>query len=82
MPPQFSGPASKMLTADTPPGPYNCVGRNLAFLTLRTSISRIVQNFDITFAPGETGERFDQDALETLTTTLPPVMVQFTARVR
>jgi cytochrome P450 len=61
-------------------GAYNCVGKNLAFLTLRTSISRLVQRFDIAFGPGETGDEFDSGTLETLTTTLPPVMVQFTPR--
>lgn len=58
-------------------GPYGCPGKNLAMMSLRIALSRIAQQFDITFAPGETGEGFDKGAMDTFTTTLPPLLVQF-----
>ncbi|KAF2185244.1 cytochrome P450 [Zopfia rhizophila CBS 207.26] len=63
-------------------GAYSCPGKNLAQLSLRISISSIAQNFDVSFAPGETGENFDKEALDTFTTTLPPLQLQFTPRNR
>ncbi|KAL1961494.1 hypothetical protein VTN77DRAFT_1673 [Rasamsonia byssochlamydoides] len=61
-------------------GPYSCPGKNLAMLSLRIAISTIAQQFNVTFAPGETGEGFDKGALDTFTTTLPPLQVQFHQR--
>ncbi|EKG20298.1 Cytochrome P450 [Macrophomina phaseolina MS6] len=61
-------------------GPYQCPGKNLAIMSLRISLSKIAQQFDISFAPGETGETFDNEALDTFTTSLPPVMIQFSER--
>ncbi|GME28827.1 putative benzoate 4-monooxygenase cytochrome P450 [Neofusicoccum parvum] len=61
-------------------GAYSCPGKNLAILSLRLAVSRIAQQLNVSFAPGETGERFDKEALDTFTTTLPPVMIQFSER--
>jgi len=61
-------------------GHYACPGRNLAWLSLRTRISSIVMNFDVSFAEGETGETFDKEALDTFTTTLPALQLRFTPR--
>lgn len=61
-------------------GAYQCPGKNLAFLSLRIALSRVAREFDVAFAPGETGESFDRDAKDTFTTTLPPMMIQFTKR--
>ncbi|KAF2793406.1 cytochrome P450 [Melanomma pulvis-pyrius CBS 109.77] len=61
-------------------GAYGCPGKNLAQLSLRISLSMIAQNFDISFAPGETGEAFDNEVLDTFTVTLPPLQLQFTPR--
>ncbi|KAF2470653.1 cytochrome P450 [Lindgomyces ingoldianus] len=63
-------------------GAYSCPGKNLAQLSLRTSLSSIVQNFDVSFAPGETGVAFDKEVLDTFTVTLPPLQLQFTPRSR
>ena len=49
-------------------------------MSLRIAVSRIAQQFDITFAPGETGVNFDKEAMDTFTTTLPPLLVQFNRR--
>lgn len=61
-------------------GAYSCPGKNLAQLSLRIALSTIVQNFDISFAPGETGEKFDKEVLDTFTVTLPPLQLQFKPR--
>ncbi|KAI9037120.1 cytochrome P450 [Aspergillus affinis] len=39
-------------------GPYNCVGRPLALLNMRTTIARLITSFDIELGPGETKEKF------------------------
>ncbi|KAK5957815.1 hypothetical protein OHC33_001004 [Knufia fluminis] len=36
-------------------GPYNCIGKNLALMEVRTITSQIVDQFDVSFAPGEDG---------------------------
>ncbi|KAB8226159.1 cytochrome P450 [Aspergillus novoparasiticus] len=61
-------------------GIYGCVGKNLAMLSLRVAISTLTQRYDIRFAPGETGETFWNDALDTFTTCLPPLQVVFHPR--
>jgi cytochrome P450 len=66
--------------ADTRAGAYSCPGKNLALLSLRTSLSMIAQNFDVSFAPGEDGVHFDNEMLDTFTVTLPPLQLQFNPR--
>ncbi|KUI66488.1 Tryprostatin B 6-hydroxylase [Cytospora mali] len=61
-------------------GAYSCPGKNLAFLSLRITLSRVMQEFDVSFAPGETGEVFDKEVKDTFTALLPPVMIRFTKR--
>lgn len=61
-------------------GPYSCPGKNLAMMSLRISISTVMQKFSVEFAKGETGEEFDKGAMDTFTTTLPPLRVQFQRR--
>jgi hypothetical protein len=51
-------------------------------MILRTSLSLVVQNFDISFAPGETGETFDTGFSDTFLLALPPLSLVFTPRVR
>lgn len=63
-------------------GVYNCPGKNLAMMSLRTSLSMIAQNFHVEFAPGETGERFEEEKLDTLTVTLPPLYLKFTPHAK
>ena len=63
-----------------PIGVYGCVGKNLAMLSLRVAISTLAQRYNIKFAPGETGEAFWNDALDTFTTFLPPLQVVFQPR--
>ncbi|OOF92465.1 hypothetical protein ASPCADRAFT_153077 [Aspergillus carbonarius ITEM 5010] len=61
-------------------GPYICPGRSLAMLSLRTSVSTIAQQYNFSFAPGETGETFETGALDTFTTSLPPLQLEFSRR--
>ncbi|CAI7567750.1 unnamed protein product [Penicillium bialowiezense] len=61
-------------------GPYSCPGKNLAMMSLRISLSTLLQSFNIQFAPGENGEAFENQTLDTFTTTLPQLKVQFQRR--
>ncbi|KAL4801865.1 cytochrome P450 [Aspergillus unguis] len=61
-------------------GPYICPGKQLALMSLRISVSKLAQLFDMRFAPGETGELFETKTMDTFTTTLPPLNVQFVPR--
>ncbi|KAL5003366.1 cytochrome P450 [Aspergillus recurvatus] len=61
-------------------GPYVCPGKNLALMSLRISISKVEQLYDKRLAPDETGELFETRTLDTFTTTLPPLHVQFMRR--
>jgi hypothetical protein len=82
--PRYTLPSrtERVLTADNHAGAYGCPGKNLAEMSLRTSLSMIAQNFDVSFAPGETGETFDNEMLDTFTVTLPPLQLEFVARGR
>lgn len=43
-------------------------------------IARIASEFDLSFAPNETGEAFDRDAKDTFTFTVGPLMLKFQSR--
>lgn len=47
-------------------------------MSLRIALSTLVQAFDISFAAGEDGVSFENDALDTLVVTLPPLHLTFT----
>lgn len=49
-------------------------------MSLRISLSTLLQSFNIQFAPGENGEAFENQTLDTFTTTLPQLKVQFQRR--
>jgi hypothetical protein len=49
-------------------------------MSLRISLSMIAQNFDVSFASGETGEEFEKEILDTFTVTLPSLQLRFTPR--
>ncbi|KAI0135899.1 cytochrome P450 [Daldinia grandis] len=85
IPERFGERSAEMGTKEAPympfsHGTYSCPGKNLAMMTLRIAISSLAQHFDITFAPGETGEVFDKDAKDTFTTYLKPLSLQFSPR--
>lgn len=49
-------------------------------MSLRISLYTLAQQYEILFAPGETGESFEKDILDTFTTTQPPLNLQFRKR--
>ncbi|KAF2272859.1 cytochrome P450 67 [Westerdykella ornata] len=76
---------AEMHTDEAPYIPFNsglhsCPGQNLAIVSLRYLVSSVVQNFDIEFAPGETGETFDKDFEDTALMKLPPLKLRFVKR--
>ena len=60
-------------------GMHTCPGRNLGFMNLRTSLSALFLNFDVEFAEGETGEKFD-DVVDKFLMDPNPLMVKFVSR--
>jgi cytochrome P450 len=38
-----------------PIGPYGCIGKQLALMEIRTVVTQILLEFDVSFAPGEDG---------------------------
>jgi tryprostatin B 6-hydroxylase len=61
-------------------GTYSCVGKQLALLSLRTVVARLVQHFDIKFADGETGEGLLRDTRDVFTLEIAPLYLMFTRR--
>ncbi|KAF2112705.1 cytochrome P450 67 [Lophiotrema nucula] len=87
IPERFGEKRAEMETDNSPYlpfslGAYSCPGKNLAQLSLRISLSSIVSNFDVSFAPNETGENFYNEILDTFTVTLPSLDLRFIPRNR
>ncbi|KAL3476707.1 cytochrome P450 [Aspergillus californicus] len=61
-------------------GRYGCVGKQFALMEMRVVLARIASEFDISLAPGEDGISFDQDAKDTFTFTVGPLMLKFEPR--
>ena len=63
-------------------GPYGCIGRPLALLSLRTTVARLVMNYEISFAPEEfdAGRKFEIDLREHFTLALAELNICFKRR--
>ncbi|KAI3289225.1 hypothetical protein DTO002I6_6967 [Penicillium roqueforti] len=61
-------------------GRYGCVGKQFALMELRAVIARVAYNFDLAFAPGETGVSFDDDSKDTFTFSIGSLPLVFTER--
>ncbi|KAI1288550.1 cytochrome P450 monooxygenase-like protein [Xylaria venustula] len=61
-------------------GRFACIGRNLALNELRAVISKAVLEFDIAFAPGETGRALLEDSKDIFTMSLAKLELSFTKR--
>ncbi|KAK7537322.1 cytochrome P450 [Phyllosticta citribraziliensis] len=61
-------------------GAYACPGKNLAYMEMRSVLSRLALRFDLAFAPGETGVAFDEGPMDTFTMLLPPLHLVLTER--
>jgi cytochrome P450 len=61
-------------------GQWACPGRNFAMMELRMVISRIALQYNIAIAEEDLGERFDKEAKDTFTLTLPPLRLVFSSK--
>ncbi|GFF54479.1 probable endo-1,4-beta-xylanase C [Aspergillus udagawae] len=61
-------------------GPYNCIGRPVALLNLRTTLVKLITTFDVGFAPGEDGRAFVQQAQDNFVLYMGPLHLTFTRR--
>ncbi|PYH90165.1 cytochrome P450 [Aspergillus ellipticus CBS 707.79] len=61
-------------------GAYNCIGKPLALLNLRTTVARLVMSFDVEFAPGFEVESFGQQSKDMFTMHLGALDVIFRPR--
>lgn len=55
-----------------------CPGNNLAYTSLRSSVSAIFLNFEVDFAEEETGNDFDEEFQDSALILLPPLKLIFT----
>ncbi|KAK4225971.1 hypothetical protein QBC38DRAFT_249076 [Podospora fimiseda] len=62
-------------------GPYNCIGKPLALMNIRSVISKLVCNFDISFAPGEDGSKVETEAVDHFVLGLGPLKLVLKQRV-
>lgn len=65
---------------DNQTGVYGCVGKQLALMELRAVTAQLITNFDVSFAPGETGRELMEETKDVFTLHLAPLNLLFTAR--
>lgn len=61
-------------------GPYGCIGKNLAYMEIRTLTALLISSFDIVLAPGEDGHAL-LHSVDHFTIGLKPVKMILTKRV-
>ncbi|GAB1212266.1 hypothetical protein ATERTT37_001398 [Aspergillus terreus] len=61
-------------------GPYSCIGKPLAMLNLRTTVARLVMEFDVRFAPGDDGRKFLDEAQDNFVLYMGELNVVFERR--
>ncbi|KAL1630625.1 hypothetical protein SLS54_000496 [Diplodia seriata] len=61
-------------------GIFSCPGKTLAYMELRLLLTRIALTFDIEFAPGEDGVKFDTHPMDTFTLLNEPLKLVFKER--
>lgn len=61
-------------------GPYNCIGKNVAYTELRTLTAQMVMKFNIALAPGEDGSKLMSESNDHFTLGLPPCELVFNKR--
>ncbi|KAL2824314.1 cytochrome P450 [Aspergillus cavernicola] len=62
-------------------GRYSCIGKPVALMNLRTTLARLIHDFDFGFAPGEDGNDFTEKAVEHVTFSMGRLDVVFTRRI-
>lgn len=58
-------------------GPGNCIGKNVAMMEMRTLTATLLQEYEVSFAPGEDGSRLLNESLDHFTMTLAPLELVF-----
>jgi tryprostatin B 6-hydroxylase len=66
-----------MITDSPIKGPYGCIGKQLALMELRTVITLLVLNFNVSFAPGEDGTKLFRDTKDMFTLDLGELKLVF-----
>ncbi|OAG40198.1 hypothetical protein AYO21_05481 [Fonsecaea monophora] len=61
-------------------GPYNCIGKNLAYMEIRLLTTNIIRKFDVRLADGETGEGLLTRTKDHFTLGLAPLNLCFETR--
>jgi len=59
-------------------GPFGCIGKNLAYMELRTLTARILLDFECKLAPGEDGTRLMTETKDHFTVDLGSLDLVFT----
>jgi cytochrome P450 len=59
-------------------GPFGCIGKQLAYMQLRTLTARILLEFDLNFAPGEDGRRVLEETKDHFTVDVGGLELVFT----
>nr|OQO29708.1 hypothetical protein B0A51_03467 [Rachicladosporium sp. CCFEE 5018] len=59
-------------------GPFGCIGKNMAYIELRTLTARLLLEFNVAFAPGEDGTRFLTQTKDHFTVDMGAVDLVFT----
>ncbi|KAL9616946.1 MAG: hypothetical protein Q9160_008216 [Pyrenula sp. 1 TL-2023] len=58
-------------------GSYGCIGRPLALLNVRTTIARIIAEYDVCLASGASPQEYDDGLMEHFTLAPPPLRLCF-----
>lgn len=61
-------------------GPFSCVGRTFAMMEMKTTIARIIETFDVQFAPGQDGNEFLRNSREQVVLEPGELRICFVAR--
>jgi len=61
-------------------GPFGCIGKNLAYMEIRTITTQIIDQFDVSFAPGEDGRKLLMESVDHFTMALAPLNLCFRRR--
>ncbi|KAI0481303.1 cytochrome P450 monooxygenase-like protein [Xylariaceae sp. FL0804] len=61
-------------------GKFACIGRQLALNELRTAIAKLILEFDVALAPGETGKRLLEESVDAFTMANAKLELCFTSR--
>ncbi|KAK8134203.1 hypothetical protein PG984_006215 [Apiospora sp. TS-2023a] len=85
IPERFSSKSNDLRAEDTPFLPFTprlhaCSGKNLTWMSMRSTLSKIAQHFDLSFGRGENGDHFDAEALDCFTMAVTPLVVRLDSR--